>query len=136
MDKLFDIELVTPQRVEFTGKVVSVTCPGSDGRFQVLYNHAPFLSSLTIGLLNLELEGEKRLVYAVSGGVVQVFHNHVRILADTAERSDSIDVGRAAKAKERAEDRLKVRTQEDLDEARAQAALHRAVNRLKAAGQA
>jgi F-type H+-transporting ATPase subunit epsilon len=135
MDKLFDVELVTPKRVEFTGKVISVTCPGSEGRFQVLYNHAPFLSSLTIGLLNLELEGGKSQMYALSGGVVEVFHNHVRILADTAERSDSIDVARAASAKERAEARLKAHTQ-NIDEARAHAALHRAVNRLKAVGRA
>ncbi|MCZ7556502.1 MAG: F0F1 ATP synthase subunit epsilon [Bacteroidia bacterium] len=135
MDKLFDVELVTPQRVEFTGKAVSVSCPGIEGRFQVLYNHAPFLSALTVGLLNLERAGETALVYAVSGGVVQVFHNHVRILADTAERSDSIDVVRATKAKERAEARLKSHAQ-DMDSARAEAALHRALNRLKAAGRA
>ena len=133
MDKLFDVELVTPQRVEYTGKVVSVSCPGVEGRFQVLYNHAPFLSALTIGLLSFEFADGSKQVYAVSGGVAQVFHNHVRILADTAERSDSIDAARAVRAKERAEARLKVRS-EDIDAERASAALHRAMNRLKAVG--
>jgi F-type H+-transporting ATPase subunit epsilon len=133
MDKLFEVELVTPHGVEYEGKVLSVTCPGSEGLFQVLYNHAPFLSSLAIGLLTLQFDGGEKSVYTISGGVVQVFHNHVRILADSAERTDRIDAARALQARERAVMRLKTKD-ENIDTERARIALMRAINRLKAAG--
>ena len=135
MAKLFEVELVTPKCVEYTGQVVSVTCPGSEGSFQVLYNHAPFLSALTAGILKLVFEDGKETLYTVSGGVAQVYHNHVRVLADAAERTDTIDADRALRAKERAEQRLKSHD-EAVDEERARAALHRAINRLKAVGRA
>ncbi len=135
MSKLFDVELVTPKRVEFTGKVISITCPGVEGSFQVLYNHASFLSSLSVGVIKLVQEEEKVTLYTISGGIAQVHHNHVRVLADTAERTDTIDVDRANHAKERAEERLKIRG-EAIDEERARFALLRAINRLKAAGRA
>lgn len=132
MANLFELEIVTPQRVEFNGQVESVTCPGEQGRFQVLHNHAPFLSSLEIGFMNV-VDGEgKELIYAVSGGVAQVFHNQMRILADTAERADKIDVARAREAQERAEQRLKTK-EEGTDMERARSALMRAINRLKVA---
>jgi len=132
VEHLLDIELVTPRRIEYAGKAKSVSCPGTQGRFQVLYNHAPLLASLGVGILAMVDEAEQRHVFAISGGVTQVFRNRVRILADTAEASTSIDVLRASSAKERAEQRLKLRD-EAIDHERAQAALLRAMNRLKAA---
>lgn len=128
----FELEIVTPQRKEFSGSVESVSCPGDQGRFQVLYNHAPFLSTLAVGMVKVvDAEGAETH-YAVSGGLAQVFHNQMRLLADTAERADRIDVGRAERARQRAEERLRQRG-EEIDEERARAALLRAVNRLKIA---
>ena len=74
--------------------------------------------------------GESR--YATSGGFVEVNNNNVVLLAETAERSDQIDVQRAEKAKERATQRLQEK--ERVDEERARVALARALNRLKIAG--
>ncbi|MFA6233778.1 MAG: F0F1 ATP synthase subunit epsilon [Bacteroidota bacterium] len=130
MAHLFDLEIVTPQKKEFSGKVESVTCPGEQGRFQVLFNHAPFLSTLDVGLVKVVDEQGAVLLYAIGGGVAQVFHNSMHVLADSAERSDLIDVARARRAQERAELRLRNHT-EDMDEERARAALMRAINRLK-----
>jgi F-type H+-transporting ATPase subunit epsilon len=128
----FELEIVTPQRIQFSGSVESVSCPGEQGRFQVLYNHAPFLSTLAVGLVKVvDSEGAHKQ-YAVSGGIAQVFHNRMRLLADTAERADQIDVDRAERARLRAEERLKTRG-EEIDEQRAHAALLRAMNRLKVA---
>ncbi|HOJ05475.1 MAG TPA: F0F1 ATP synthase subunit epsilon [Bacteroidota bacterium] len=135
MSTTFDVELITPQRVEFTGPVRSVTCPGVQGRFQVLHNHAPFLSSLEIGILTLVDADEQQRTYAISGGVAQVFHNHMRILAETAELASNIDVERATRARQRAEERLKQRDA-SLDQERARVAMLRALNRLKAVGRA
>ena len=132
MANLFDLEIVTPKRVEFSGQVASVTCPGVEGRFQVLRGHAPFLSSLDMGLMKVTGEDGNDVLYAISGGIAQVFHNQMRILADTAERADSIDIERARSARERAEQRLKTK-EESTDMERARLALMRAINRLQVA---
>jgi F-type H+-transporting ATPase subunit epsilon len=132
MANLFDLEIVTPKRVEFTGQVASVTCPGVQGRFQVLHGHAPFLSSLDVGFMKVTGEDGKDVLYAVSGGIAQVFHNQMRVLADTAERAESIDIERARSARERAEERLKAK-KESTDVERARSALMRAINRLQVA---
>jgi F-type H+-transporting ATPase subunit epsilon len=132
MANLFELEIVSPQRKEFTGNVQSVSCPGEQGRFQILHNHAPFLSTLTVGLVRV-VDGEGTTInYAVSGGIAQVFHNKMRLLANAAERSDVIDIARAEEAKRRAEERLKSR-QEGIDHERERLALLRAINRLKIA---
>jgi len=132
MANLFDLEIVTPKRVEFTGRVESVNCPGEQGRFQVLHNHAPFLSSLAVGFMKVTDGEGKDAIYAVSGGIAQVFHNQMRILADSAERAENIDVERARAAQERAEQRLKSK-EESTDTDRARSALMRAINRLHVA---
>ncbi|MBE0642531.1 MAG: F0F1 ATP synthase subunit epsilon [Bacteroidetes bacterium] len=132
MANLFELEIVTPRKKAFSGNVESVSCPGEQGRFQVLHNHAPFLSTLAVGLVKIIDEQGAEWRYAVSGGVAQVFHNRMNLLADTAERADQIDVTRAERAQQRAEERLQQRS-EEIDEDRAHAALLRAVNRLKIA---
>ncbi|MBL0173997.1 MAG: F0F1 ATP synthase subunit epsilon [Ignavibacteria bacterium] len=130
MSKAYDLKIITPDRVVFEGKVQSLTCPGTEGRFQVLYNHAPFLSSLEVGSMDVTLEDGVHVMYAIGGGTAQVFHNAVLVLADTAERSDEIDMARATAARSRAEQRLAAR-EHGIDIDRARIALMRAVNRLK-----
>ena len=135
MEKQFDLEIVTPQRTVFKGHVQSVSAPGALGGFQVLVNHAPLLSSLRVGEVKLVDTAGSESRYATSGGFVEVRQNVVTLLAETAERSDEIDVRRATAARERSEERMKKKTAEvDLD--RARFALLRAINRLKIAGKA
>ena len=132
MSNSFELEIVTPRRTQYRGPVQSVSCPGAQGRFQVLQSHAPFLSTLAVGMVKvIDADGTESR-YAISGGIAQVFHNQMRILADSAERADQIDVDRAERARQRAEERLAARSAE-IDADRAQAALLRAVNRLKIA---
>jgi len=131
-DKTFQCDLITPQRVLFSGRVVSVRAPGTIGNFQVLYNHAPLLSSLTIGKIIIRLPDGSELLYAISGGFAEVRENRVLLLAETAERRDEIDVARAEAARDRALKRLKERSK-DIDPERARAALKRALNRLQIA---
>ncbi len=132
MEKAFDLKIITPVGNAFEGRVTSVTCPGTQGRFQVLYNHAALLSSLEVGSMDFVSEN-KTYHYAISGGFAQVYHNSILILAETAERSDAIDVTRAKDAKRRAEERLSEHRNE-IDVSRAEFALHRAINRLKVSG--
>lgn len=132
-DKQYRLEIVTPRRTVFAAEVVSFSAPGVVGGFQVLHNHAALLSSLRTGEVKLvDLSGAE-VRFATSGGFVEVRNNTVVLLAETAERSDEIDIQRAQASRERAQQRLTRRTP-DIDLERARAALARAISRLKVAG--
>jgi F-type H+-transporting ATPase subunit epsilon len=109
-----------------------VSAPGVEGGFQVLHNHAPFLSVLEIGKITVRDMNGNDHVYATSGGFFEVVDNHAVVLADTAERQDKIDVDRALASRERAQSRLRAKG-EQIDVARAQASLARALNRIRVA---
>jgi F-type H+-transporting ATPase subunit epsilon len=100
--------------------------------FGVLPGHAPFLTTLGIGVVTYRVGREERQL-AVSGGFAEVRNDKVIILADSAERPEEIDRARAERARERAERRLSGRSQEEVDFMRCQAALARALTRLQVA---
>lgn len=124
-----NLEIISPSRAIFKGEVQSVTIPGTLGSFQILYNHAPLISTFEVGLVKVVLPNDEIQYYATAGGTVEVNKNHVLVLADSLENVEEIDVERAARAKERAEQRIAQRT-ESTDLERAKRALARAVNRL------
>jgi F-type H+-transporting ATPase subunit epsilon len=130
-DKKLHLEIVTPSRPILDEKVVSISVPGELGGFQVLYNHAPILSTLKIGVMKIEFANGETKRYAVSGGTIEVQDNHIVLLAESVESEDEIDVDRAKAALERAKKRLAEKRQTNVDVARAESALSRAVNRLK-----
>ncbi|NCC24452.1 MAG: F0F1 ATP synthase subunit epsilon [Deltaproteobacteria bacterium] len=123
------LEIVTPDRKLLDEHVEYVGAPGVNGEFGVLPHHIPFLSALGIGSLYYKINGKKYYVF-VSGGFAEVTPTKVSVLAEVAEKAEEIDVERARKAKERAEQRLR-QQQEKIDNARAQATLARAMQRLK-----
>lgn len=133
--KSFELQIVTPEKVVLSDVVLSFTAPGTVGSFQVLYNHAPLLSSIAVGQVKVVDRAERVLYYATSGGFVEVRENKVVMLAETAERSDQIDMARAEGARERALERL-AEKKGVTEVARARAALMRAINRIKIAGRA
>jgi F-type H+-transporting ATPase subunit epsilon len=132
-DKPFHLEIIAPEKVVYQDDAVSFSAPGEEGGFQVLFNHAPLLSSLTIGQLKVKDTGGTDIFYATSGGVVEVRDNEVVALVETAERAQDIDRARAEAARDRAVRRLQEK-QAKTDVARAEAALLRALNRLRIAG--
>ena len=124
------LEIVTPSKTTFSGEITSITIPGTEGSFQVLFNHAPIMSIFEIGLVKVNVEGNNVLYFATGGGTVEVLNNTVLVLADSLESVALIDLERAKKALERAKRRIEERRPEtDLD--RAQAALKRAINRIQ-----
>ena len=127
----FALEVVTPERVAYSGQVASLQAPGSEGGFGVLAGHIPLLTSLQIGRLRFVEEDGDEVRMAISGGFVEVGREQVAVLAETAERIEEIDVERAEAARQRAEERLARTREEGVDVARAQAALARAINRLR-----
>ncbi len=126
-----DLEIISPEKKVYSGKVKSVTIPGTKGNFQVLYNHAPLISTFEIGIIKLVLTDDKEIIFTTSGGSTEIMDNKILILSDTVESIESIDIERARNAKERAEKRLSSKG-ENIDFDRAKVALVRALNRIKA----
>jgi len=119
------VELVSPERILWSGEADMVICRTTDGEIAFLSNHAPFVGALDIGMVKIEEPGGQQTRIAVHGGFVEVSNNKVTLLSDVAEVAADIDVNRAREAKQRAEEAL--RTQND---AEAEAALRRANIRL------
>ena len=80
--KELQIEIVTPELSVYKGPITAVMLPGSDGRFQVLPNHAPIISTLGKGTLRLDLEDGEQKAFEVEGGVVEVMKNKVIVLLE------------------------------------------------------
>ena len=123
------MEIVTPEKMIFSGKIEEVTIPGAEGEFGVLRGHEAFLSSVDIGELYFIKEG-KKTYYSVNTGYAEVTASKVTILIETAERSDSIDKDRALKAKDKAETRLAQIAKEDVEYETVRTALTRAITRI------
>jgi F-type H+-transporting ATPase subunit epsilon len=132
--KEFNLEIVTPSKLAYKASVLSATIPGTVGEFQILFNHAPFLSSFEVGKIKVLVSENNEISFATTGGTVEVLNNTVQILADTLEKSNEIDADRAKRSAERAKNRLSQSDKSNVDVLRAEASLLRALNRLKVAG--
>lgn len=128
MENKILLEIVTPHGLIYSGEVDEVTAIGSEGEFCVLPGHAPYVTTLKIGMLTCKT-GKEPLIFFVNWGYAEVGPDKVLVLADSAERSEEIDVERAKEAMKRAEERLK--KAEDIDFHRAEASLERAVTRIQ-----
>lgn len=126
------LEVVTPSRRLITTEAEIVIVPTQDGSLGVLWNHAPLVATLGIGMMQYGVKFGAKKRIAVSGGFVEIADNKVTVLADVAELAEEIDVLRAVAAKERAERRLRIYSTK-VDFYRASMALRRALNRLRVA---
>jgi F-type H+-transporting ATPase subunit epsilon len=133
------LEIVTPDRALLREEVDEVVVPGSQGEFGVLPGHTPLLSMLKIGELWYR-QGPERHYLAIAFGFVEVLPDRVTVLAQVGEREREIDVQRAERAKQRAEQRLAQAqphlTQVDFDIERARIALMKSLLRLQVASRA
>lgn len=129
--RYFTLEIITPDQLVYSGDVIQVIAPGSNGRFGILVNHTPALFMLTVGQVEVAAIGENRL-FTVSGGFAEVRNNVMKIIAEAAEDVQSLDVERARRALQRAQLRIS-ETMPKLDMVRAKASLARATNRIHAA---
>jgi F-type H+-transporting ATPase subunit epsilon len=125
------LEIVTAERLVLADEVDQVNAPTKDGRVGILPRHAPLLTVLDVGELDI-LKGGKRTEYALSGGFMEVLPDRVIILADTVERADEIDEARAKAAQKRAEELLRDKSSAH-EMAMAEAELRRAMVRLHVA---
>lgn len=100
-------EIVTPERIVYTNEVEMVIAPTLDGEVGILPLHAPLVTVLRPGELRVRYNDNKDVEwFAVSGGYLQVHEDKVIVLADAATHSSQVDVERARRAKEFAEERM------------------------------
>lgn len=130
MEDKLTLEVVTPYGQVMSEEVDEVVAAGTEGEFGVLPGHVSFVTTLKVGMLTYKSEGKSRYVF-INSGYSEVTSDSVMVLADSAERSEDIDVERAKEAMRRAEERLK--KEEERDFIRSEAALERAVMRVQVA---
>jgi F-type H+-transporting ATPase subunit epsilon len=128
---VINLEIITPEKIIYKDVVDLITVQGTKGSFQILKDHAPLMSTIDTGILVLKKENET-LYFTSSNGTIEVLKNKVLILVDSLESIDDIDLERAERAKQRAEERLAKKNIEKIDVVRAEAALKRAINRISA----
>jgi F-type H+-transporting ATPase subunit epsilon len=130
---MFTLSIVTPERRYYEGQVRTLVVPGTEGYLGILSNHAPLITALQNGYIELRDADDKLQIMAVSGGFLEVSENRATILADTVEASDEIDLERAEKAIERAKKALKEFASGggEIDLQQAREALERAQNRVR-----
>jgi F-type H+-transporting ATPase subunit epsilon len=131
MANTFQLEIVTPSRLLVKDAAEEAQIPGLSGYLGILPGHAPLITELAVGVITYKASGATHTL-SVAWGFMEVLPDKVTILAETAERPQEIDVERAQKAKDRAEQRLKS-SDPQVDFTRAEDALQRAETRLNVA---
>ncbi len=126
------LDIVTIERLAFSGDVDIVIAPGVQGEMGILPRHAPLITALNAGELVFK-QGDEEQVFAIGGGYLEVLDDRVTVLADSAEHAAEIDVARAEAARERAERLLKEGPADPVDRQMIEGALRRSRVRLKVA---
>ncbi len=75
------LEIITPEKRLFDGKVKLVKVPGASGSFEILNNHAPIISTLTTGTIKVITETDQQELIDIDSGIVEVKANSISILA-------------------------------------------------------
>jgi F-type H+-transporting ATPase subunit epsilon len=127
--KTINVNVVTPDGPVYDSDVEMISTRAKTGELGILPGHIPMVAPLEIGAIRLKKDGKTEFI-AISGGFLEVRPNQVTVLAQSAEKASDIDIERAVRAKERAEQRMKEQHLEHMEFRRAELALQRAINRL------
>lgn len=130
--KTIKVSVVTPDGPVYESDVEMVITKAKSGELGILPGHIATVAPLEITSIRLKKDGKFEYI-AVSGGILEVRPDQVTILAQAAEKAESIDIDRALLAKERAEQRLQSTHREEVDFRLAELALQRAINRISVA---
>ena len=140
MAEELSVDIVTPDEHAYQGPANGVRAPGVEGSFEVRKDHAPMIAAFGIGPLIVKTQEaheyadmhNDRIIFATSGGFLEIVENKVTVLAETVEPASEIDVERAENAAERARRRLEAGVQGEERETY-ESARDRARNRLRVA---
>ncbi len=123
-----NVKIITPRGLYKSCEAQQVNARSVEGEFGLLPNHMPLVAMMAISKLEI-IAGNDRKRYAVAGGLLYFQNNELRILTDSIESEDEIDLERAKKAKERAKRRLAMQGS-NINMVRAEIALQKAINRI------
>lgn len=127
---MFKLTIMTYKGIYKEVDCDSCNLPSIDGRRGILPNHMPIMMPVEIGVLHTVENGETKR-YAISDGMFYFENNEATLLVDTIEDVVDIDIVRARRAKEKAEEKMR-EAQSESDIRRAQVALKKAINRISA----
>ena len=128
----FSLKIITPEKTFFEGTTTQIIAKTTTGNVGILHGHVPYVANLVSSPLKIEIEGTLKEA-ALSGGFIKVSGDEVIVVTNAIEWADEIDVARAERSKQNAEERMKRHeSQKEFD--RAEKKLKRALNRLLVAG--
>ncbi|MDY2889097.1 MAG: ATP synthase F1 subunit epsilon [Candidatus Caccosoma sp.] len=122
------LKIIDLNGVYFEGEVDLLNITIASGNVTILANHLPIISKISISHAYIKNDGVIS-EFAIAGGTLFKDENECKIITPAIERDNEIDIDRAIKAKNRAEERLKSQNS-DIDIKRAEIALKKAINRL------
>jgi F-type H+-transporting ATPase subunit epsilon len=110
----FHFDLVSPEKLAFSGEVDQVDVPGAEGDFGVLAGHAPVVAAIRPGILTVISGGSKQKII-VLGGIAEVSDKGLTVLADVATSIDELDKTRFAETISDMEAKLSEKEGSELD---------------------
>ncbi len=126
----FNLRIVTPSKLFFEDKVEGIIARTTEGELMVLANHLPFVANLVVSKASIKQNGSHREL-TLAGGLLKVDKDQVTIISHAAEFADEIDLDRAERAKEKAEQALQ-KTSDDVEIKLLEHQLKKAINRINA----
>lgn len=129
MAELFQLQIVSPNRVFYEGEVSMVELNTTDGEMGIYAKHIPLTTVLAPGIVTIHEEADVKFA-AVHAGFVVITQDKVTLMAEVAEWPDEIDIDRAEEARTRAERRL-AEKDASTDVVRAEMSLRRALTRIE-----
>ena len=112
----FQFDLVSPEKLAFSGQVDQVDIPGVEGDFGVLAGHAPVVAAIRPGILTIIAQGRREKI-VVLGGLAEVSEKGLTVLADVATSLEEIDLARFTETISEMEEKLKEKRGSELDRA-------------------
>ncbi|SDY63232.1 ATP synthase F1 subunit epsilon [Tindallia californiensis] len=123
------LEVISPDEVFWDDEVDTAVVRTIEGDVGLMNEHLPMVSPLIVGRIKIVKDGKAREA-SCAEGVVKIRGNRALVITGAVEWVDEIDIERARKAKERAEQRLEAK-KNDVDLDRANIAMTKALNRIK-----
>ena len=128
-DNKFKLEIISPDRVFYTGEASMLELNTSEGQMGIYANHIPLTAVLVPGICTIHEDGGEKYA-ALHAGFIEILMDKITVLAEIAEWPDEIDKNRAEEARIRAERRLSGAGEENVNMLRAEMALKRALTRI------
>lgn len=112
----FHFDLVSPEKLAFSGEVDQVDVPGVEGDFGVLAGHAPVVAAIRPGILTVTVGGTHQKII-VLGGLAEVSEKGLTVLADVATSVEELDRARFAESIAEMQEKLAEKEGSELDHA-------------------